>query len=470
MECFNPIRLTSRSKFISPCFSDAFVQYVRCGQCAACQDTLSKEWYFRAFQEYKSTIDQGGFMLMDCLTYRNTCVPRVSRYFLEKRNEGNYYLRLPRKLDFMCFDYRDLRLFFVRLRTYLSKRGFDVDEKLRYFAAAEYGTDDNKTHRPHIHVLFYCTVPNLDNYTLSKAISDCWKLGRTDGIPFKSRHYVNEYTIRGGLASSQRACKYVSKYVQKSSAFQKVLAERLSAIMHYIYENRFTRLYLSNDYHFEVDYEYRIPKEYIDWSSYGSFLASEFGKKLYRDLRRKINQFHLQSAGFGAGVLRDLDINEVLKTNILSIPDSSQIVMRIGLPMYYKRKLFYHQVIIDGHRYWQLTDLGKEYQEYRRKDRLNSLVAEFDTVPVNFGLDLPRSSQDLASYLVNKRGCIIGLFEGNSSYEDRINSPSIFFNYNTPSDRSHFHYSFISDEYLGYVGKYNNAPYHDISIDKFIPD
>lgn len=291
MDCLYPIEIINPTKYISLDFSDRYIQKVRCGKCCNCQKTLQREWYYRAFYECKSVCESGGYMLMDCLTYAPKYVPRLSNYF-----------DIPKSLDWMCFDYSHLRLFLVRLRRYLKYRGYDVDKSLRYFASTEYGTDDTKTHRPHIHILFYVYTPDLDNINLSRAISDCWQYGRTDGVRYKGARYVEEYTIRGGLMSSIRSCKYVSKYVVKDSSFQNVLDKRIRAIMEYIY--------MDNN----------------NFPSYDDFVHSEFGKKIFRDLVRHVNQFHRQSLGFGLSAIRDMDLNEIMKYNLLTIPDIQDLI------------------------------------------------------------------------------------------------------------------------------------------------
>lgn len=464
MDCLSPIAITSPSKYISPCFSDKFVNYVRCGRCAACQDTLSREWYFRAFYEYQNTIANNGYMLMDCLTYAPKYVPRVSRFFRAAR-DCNDYLRLPRNLDFMCFDYSDLRHFFVRLRTYLKKRGFDIAHSLRYFAACEYGTDDNGTHRPHIHILFYVTTPHLDNLTLSRAVATCWKYGRTDGIPYKSAKYVNEYTISKGLISSQRACKYVSKYVMKSSVFQKEIDKRIAKIMHYLYMQRATWYSVTSEkWQFDGSLKTEIA-ENVDWNTFNSYAKSESGKKLYRDLRRKLDQYHRQSLGFGASALNTFDVDSIIDNNILSIPDSKQIVMRIGLPMYYKRKLFYNLVTVDGVKYWTPNKLGMLYLEKRKIDTYNRLVSFYKSCEPNYKIKV--DSESLADYVVNVRGRIDGVFDGDSTVIDRVNSPWCLYNYNTSSDYRRFHMRFIARNYLGNNKRYIDVPIQYMSIDEF---
>lgn len=451
MECFNPVRIINPSKVFSFSFADKYVDYVRCGKCAACQQTLQKEWYYRAYYEYIDTIRNGGYMLMDCLTYSPKYVPRVSRY-----------IRIPRSLNFMCFDYTDFRFFMVRLRRYLKKRGYDVEKTLRYFCAAEYGTDETKTHRPHMHILFYVTTPNLDNYTLSRAISACWKYGRTDGIPYKSKTYVDNYTIKNGLSSSQRVCKYVSKYVMKSSEFQRTIDKRLSAIMFYLYENRFTTFRLG-DWKFELDYFYQVPKEVFDYNSFESFQSSEFGKKLYRDLKRHLDQFHRQSLGFGVAALGDMDIGEIMETNIISIPDGKSVVMRLGLPMYYKRKLFYYTKKVDGMKIWLPNADGMRYKELRKRDIKKRLIDDYSLMLQNYGYkidDVP----SLVDYVTEKRGRLKNAPFGESTLIDRIDAPSQtqIYNYVTSSDKHYFHKSFLSSAYLGNV----NIGYYDDVVDR----
>lgn len=433
MDCLTPISILNPSKFISLDYCEPYVQYVRCGKCANCQETLSKEWYFRSYYEYQDTIKKNGYMLMDCLTYSEKYVPRVSRY-----------VNVPKYLDFRCFDYSDLRLFLVRLRKKLERSGFDIKDSLRYFASTEYGTKIDCTHRSHIHILFFVTCPDLDNITLSRFIADTWKYGRTDGVPYKTRRYVQEHTIRNGVTGSMRSCKYVCKYVMKDSSFQKVVNSRLLKILHYLYRY--------NSFGYET---------------FDAWMMSEDGKKYKRDLNRHLNQFHRQSLGFGASAIQTMDVDEIMRTNIITIPDGKKVVNRIGLPMYYRRKLFYNVLDIDGLKTWCPTDLGKVYLQRRKEDRLNRLINEYCVAGVNYGFVC--DPVELSNYVVNQRGRIKGVFKEDATILDKLDTQLIF-NYVVGSDKSHFGKKFLSKSYLGFTNNYNDCEFDSQDISTFIAE
>lgn len=431
MDCLKPVKIINQSKFVSLDHRDRMVLYVRCDKCAACQQYNRNIWYFRAFYEFQNCIENNGYVLFDCLTYRSEDVPRLSHYY-----------DIPKKLDWMCFDYEHLRLFFVRLRRYLRK--YNVEDNLRYFASTEYGTSENRTHRPHIHLLLYCTSPNLDSITLSKAIAHCWKYGRTDGIPYKSRKYVQSNTIGSSLSSALRVCQYVSKYVMKDSSFQKTIDKRIDAILFRLYQNW---LQLHN---------------YVD---YDTWRTLPDGKQLKRNVYSRVGQFHRQSLHFGEAALRDMDILEIMQHNLLTIPDQKKVMMRIGLPIYYKRKLFYDLVKVDGMPTWIPNDLGKKYLKLREDDLIDRLKAEY-LVYQNQGKI--KDATKLVDYVVNYRGRIKAELPS-LSLEDKLQLQNLVFCYVSSSDRRQFNSSFVSFSYLGNRFNYLTQNAIDsMSINEFI--
>lgn len=418
MDCIHPIKILNPTKYLSLKYSDRYVVYGRCGKCFACQETLQKEWYFRTYVEFMATI-QNGFVLFDCLTYRPKDVPRVSGF-----------LDIPKSLDFMCFDYHQVTDFLKLLRIRLERKGIDVDSNIRYFVSSEYGTDDTKTHRPHYHLLLFVRNNVVEPLYLSRMVSKCWKYGRTDGLPYKSCAYVQYNTINGGLAQSIRVCKYVSKYVNKSYEFQKVVNSRIDKIVHYLFRQQ----------NKEQDFE--------KWSK------SEVGKKYKRDIIRNLNQFHRQSLGFGLSYLEDCDLNEIMDTNIISIPDNnSSLVMRIGLPLYYKRKLFYELVEVNGIKCWQPTEYGLQYLSRRNYDKVKQLIGRYEVARF-CGVKI-RDIELLANYVVYKRGRIKGDIDTDSIIEVRLGAVPLLYNYVTSSDKMQFNSRFISTKYLGNKNGYN---------------
>lgn len=436
MECLKPIRIVNPSKFVSLNHRDNYVLFVPCGKCAACQKRLQTEWYFRVYQEFLSCVNasKNSYVLFDCLTYRPADVPRVS----------NFVDNLPKSLNFMCFDYRQLRLFLVRLRRYLRK--YKVENCLRFFAATEYGTAEDRSHRPHIHLLFFVNSPYLDSFTLSKAISHCWDYGRTDGLPYKTRRYVLENTISGVNSSSSFVSKYVSKYVVKDSAFQQVVNRRLASVFAFIYRSQYKDSFPTLD----------------------EFEKSLEGREVYKRLRSHINQFHRQSLGFGASILGDLDLNDIIKTNVVSLPDKDSIVLRLGLPTYYKRKLFYQLIDVDGQKIWSPTELGLEYLDYRKNDLKERLFDSYKLLH-NYGIELSESEiSELVDYVVEKRGRINASKPQILDIIQKLEQEDLVFSYTTNCDKKQFGETFVSPNYCGVKDNYLNNNFKSLSIQEFI--
>lgn len=432
MECLNPIKIVNPTKYVNLHRRDVILQYVPCGKCANCQQNNRNIWYFRAFSEFKDTIEKGGYVLFDCLTYSEEKVPRVTNYFPD----------LDEKYDFRCFDYEHLRKFLVLLRRRLRK--YKPEKTLRYFASTEYGT--KRTKRPHIHILFYVTNKSLDSLTLSRAISSCWKYGRTDGLPYKSRKYVLYNTLCGDLSQSLRVCSYVSKYVMKDSKLQKHIDSKIGSIMQSVYE----------------DYaeEYR---------TFEDFLSSECGKRVSRRVCAHLNQFHRQSLGFGLSALRDMDIDEIMRTNIMKMPDYRNSVLRIPLSTYYKRKLFYQLVEVDGVKCWQPTELGLQYLDIRKTDLRSILFERFKVAAKNNNVVIDDDTiKRLVFYILERRGRIKSDLDSLPIIEDRLKEDLIY-KYVTSCDKENFGQRFVTSQYLGNKLNYDNESlYYSISLNDFI--
>ena len=430
MDCLSPIKIVNQCKFVSLLHRDRMVLYVRCGKCAACQKYNRNVWYFRAFYEFKSCLEKGGYVLFDCLTYSPKYVPKICNYY-----------DIPKRYNCYCFDYSHLRLFLVRLRRKLRK--YDVENNLRYFASTEYGTKLNGTHRPHIHLLFYCTSKSLDSFTLSRAIADCWPYGRTDGLPYKSRNYVKHNTIGDNLSSALRVCQYVSKYVMKDSSYQKRIESKIDAILFYLYK----RWLSDNPY-----------MDYSDW------LLHPDGRLARRNIYSRIGQFHRQSLHFGEDALRDMDLLQILSDNLLTIPDQKKIVMRIGLPLYYKRKLFYDLVDVDGMKCWIPNELGKQYLSLRDKDLFQMLLDKYNLYQSK---GMVKDSYKLVDYIVNLRGRIKADLPS-LTLDEKLQLQQLVYCYISSSDKRNFSSTFVSSSYLGNRFHYMPIDCETISIDEFI--
>lgn len=115
---------------------------VPCGRCPACVSTRISQWTFRLQSQYNDMSTTSAHFVT--LTYDPKYVPYT-------------------KNGFKNLDYRDLQLFFKRLRKLKSGSN---ESTIKYFAVGEYG---GKTKRPHYHVILFNSDPG--------SVMRCWRLG-----------------------------------------------------------------------------------------------------------------------------------------------------------------------------------------------------------------------------------------------------------------------------------------------------
>lgn len=400
--CYNPIDIVNPSKYVNIHYKDRYIIQVPCGKCAACRTAKSNEWSYRLYHHALDTFNDGGFVLFDTLTYDNQHLPHISDYF-----------NVDKSVDYPCFSSSDLRKFVAALRQ-RCKRKFASN--FSYFIASEYGTSERHLHRPHYHVLFFVRgkIAPLEFSTL---VADTWSRGRTDGYPFQSPAHVADNTFRDMSAGTLRSLKYVCKYIQKNSFFEKNINARLDSIMDNI-SNRFSKI---------VD----------GWS------ASSHYWRLRELISRKISQFHRQSTFLGASVLSELDINEIMNKGSLSMPDNLSVIKTIPLPTYFKRKLFYELLNVHGSNIWIPNDLGMQYLKIRESDRIKQLKLEFSAMSAQLKEIFPLDK--LADYVVNIRGRFRGLRP--STFDERYNATH--YNYANRYDKEWFSRCGVSNRFCG---------------------
>lgn len=333
--CLRPIKIRNKSLTIGQSDWTQYELTVPCMQCAECKQLMRDQWYLRAYWQAKYTFDNNGWVLFDTLTYDDAHLPHLSDTLPQLRNSI---------LDFPCFSHEHTRRFWVDVRQALDRAGYRTD--FSYFLCSEYGTDPTRTNRPHYHILVYNVDPALDPETMSNIIAKCWKYGRTDGVPYKGSSYVVNRNVFGprydtDIPHMQAVCGYVMKYITKDSDFESRIKYRLNTVMDRLVSEKY-------------------PNDVIDWQHDACF------KEEYRKVKRLVSQFHRQSQHFGEYALSNYDIEEILTSGVMDIPDCDSVVKHIPLPQYYSRKLFCTQVKMeDGRRVWIPTELGKRYR-YRR--------------------------------------------------------------------------------------------------------
>lgn len=419
--CLSPVSIINPSKYVSLKFRDRYIIQVPCNKCAECQENNSAEWLYRAYYEFKECLSAGGFVAFDTLTYSEENLPLLSDIAEE-------FPRVP------CFRSVDITKFLKRLRITLDRKYNGVT--CRYFISSEYGS---RFGRPHYHVLFF-VYGNINAVAFSSLISSSWKLGRTDGIPYKSSGYV---LLHNTITSSRTsdilsASNYVTKYVLKDSYFQDVLDKRI----------KYCDLIISND---------KIP-----FVKSRSVAASRLRQKI----KTEVNQFHVQSLGFGESALRDMDLLSLMRDGFLRMPSRESVFKKVSIPMYYKRKLFYERCEVDKSILWQLNEDGKRFVN-GRADSLKKLVADrYKCIGILLGLEYDYDS--LADYVLNYRGRYNGTEKESENIIERLENISLY-NYVTRSDKESIgvglSVDFLGNSFLGYTPLTNFIP-----LKKFIAD
>lgn len=166
---------------------------IPCGQCIGCRLEYSRQWANRCMLEL-GYHDQSWFVT---LTYDDAHVPRT---WAVDKETGEVVAPA------MSLRSRDLQLFLKQIRYRFP------NDKVRFFAAGEYG--DN-TLRPHYHLIIfglhlqdlipYKNSPLGYQYFNSESLSRCW----IDGSDGSSRGYA----VVGAV--SWDTCAYVARYILK---------------------------------------------------------------------------------------------------------------------------------------------------------------------------------------------------------------------------------------------------------------
>lgn len=390
--CLNPIYLTVKSKYIDLSVTGTVLQQeAPCGKCAECKQIMQNEYYVRSHAMYNDTLDKGGFTFWDTLTYSQENVPWFDFSFDFKQNEW----RKAHNLDcfspihrgyegylnnlglgfnsMLCFDFNDYTKFLKRLRTNLRRAGYDANDNLKYFVTSEYGGD---THRPHYHIVFYVTIPNMTPPIFNVFVQEAWQMGITDISKSPLEKVVNGFG----------AINYIAKYVTKDDEFTKVLKENIQK-------------YLEG-----------VPKD------------------LYKPYIKHIIPFHRQSRGYGECLIKRNDYEYMFNNDKIRFADRLGY-HEVNIPMYIRRKLWYeYRKNSDGRIQWILNDEGRKHYKKNSTKMINKVAENYqraydmasDIVPDNkFTFDIKseidrclgnRTFQDLAKYAIYYRGRTI---EGN---------------------------------------------------------
>lgn len=271
--CYSPITIPNpRTDFRQVC--DKLYQVVPCGHCEDCRRQKRDDWFVRLYYEYFRYKKEfpTGCVKFPTLTFNNDSLPMLDLDsddfdFLRVRYPDFPHGKIP------SFDKRTVRNFFRKLRTLLVRIGYlPQDNTFKYFLVCEYGDEFG---RPHYHLLMF--FPKFISDSMLKVLCErCWsdfidpfelednipswfiesakqyfrlhpdyhtfapigkgdvslflatKDARTGYIRFaKKRGNVSFSTKYGGTVTSPDALSYITKYLYKDSAFDKLPSTKL---------------------------------------------------------------------------------------------------------------------------------------------------------------------------------------------------------------------------------------------------
>lgn len=407
--CYNPITIINPCKYVSVNHRDRFLIQVPCGKCAECQKAKSLEWHYRTYYEFIRTFEESNqcYCYFDTLTYDDAHLPNMSEI-------------VPDLPKIPCFRSSDITKFLKNLRINLSRKFGISKDAFSYFICSEYGS---LRHRPHYHLLLFMRK-KVNPLKLSSLISQCWKCGRTDGIPFQSSFYVLHHNVikNEHLGDIIACAKYVTKYVEKDCKLQHIIDTRI--------KNAELVLFGKG-----------CPFEKV---------SSVARQKLLTKISSEVDQFHLQSLHYGELALRDIDLNELTRSGCLRMP-SHQIVSLVPIPDYYSRKLFYEKYKLHGNYGWQLNQFGKDF----KKKRIPYLYAQIKSrlSCLNMLANTNYDTALLTDYILYHRGRYLGKDE-ETTLEERIDKVTHYV-YKTQSDKENVgvgvSLDFLGNSKLGYT-------------------
>ena len=292
------------------------------------------------------------------------------------------------------------------------RKTWKAAENIDAFVVSEYGdegyymSDNGKmrkaTFRPHYHLLFYNTIPNLDAITLSKYIYKSWGHGRTDCCDLdgnvrvgyvRAHNCIGKNYQRNSEMELRRVSSYVAKYITKDAWYSEKLNQRVQ--------------YAAERLIKDVE-EYEGDLKGLKCTCYHYFK----NQKSINQLKRLVDGFHLQGLGFGLYGIdpKNFDEKQLLEDGTFKMPDKDKLFKHIPAPLYYIRKLYYSVIKpnskVNSPTYvlkpegikWKESSLLRGYKNMcsRYTDLLLNM-SEYDKLRVNFLIG-DRSIDDYCKY------------------------------------------------------------------------
>lgn len=421
--CVSPIKIKNPREFKRPHFDSSYIS-VPCGECEECRQQKINDWFVRLNYDYLASKKNGGCWYFLTLTYNDSMVPRVCEKDFSDLCEA-FDIDVP-YFSGMCFNKRHVVQFFKDFRDFFREK-FGISG-IKHFTVCEFGSDADKTHRPHYHTVLSfpafvneSVVRSVANYCWSErvktefvpehivrqselpAVKERWSHGQYNVLqewiiapPSSSRHKKPMFKRRYGFTSwsshygaqvqSSACLRYILKYLFKDKNFASTdVCNGLDYIL-----RRCPTLETLELLYPPVDplgcpdrlYEKQLDKGH-------DFFKTNPDFKRYHKLIQSVRDcmpFHVQSIKIGESLFREIvdDFEHgknLIKNNDISFPYDD---FKYSVPKYILRRLFYNVEKKPQNRHYCkyrnivfLNDLGKECLNEFLVDRLNLFVKQF---------------------------------------------------------------------------------------------
>lgn len=468
--CLNPIRVPNNSSVLSRYYLSKGFRTLPCGHCFECQQMKSLEWEYRAWWQFRDIKKHNGYALFDTLTYTDDCLPHISD-FLD--NTG---------VDFPCFSLPDVQSFMNRLQQAIRYRyGYKKTEALpmKYFLTSEYGTTENRTHRPHYHIIFYIYDSRISPLCLSHLINRSWPHGRTDGVDWKGKNYVLKKRVidaNSWNAEAVHLSQYVTKYIEKDCKFSKVINARLWAYMFSLYQKYCDSVgeNYSIDFTSPLYDEDGLPitnrSSKKDNVEFWSWFQRKDVHSTFLKAKHLVEQFHKQSQQFGMLLLDEIDLPYLWNTGCQKYRKGDGNVIDVKLPLYYYRKLFQEQVYLGDKLVWTNTEIGKRYVAHQQRLLIHKYADDIKNAFLTEGCDCPCNPHELAEYVVKFKDTV-GLVDKTFSLFDILDSSHLYLLKDVDCNKLTYYSEYFVDDGVDIsdIPKYDSRDYLDVQVrtDKF---
>lgn len=289
--CYRPLKIDNNTLHFS-LDNSARYMYCNCGKCLTCRAIRQRDWYIRAYGEWRQCVDANGLFTYYTLTFDDEHVPS--------------------SFGHLHFSRRIVQLFIKRCAKQLSKNG----ATLRYMIVSEFG---DLFQRPHHHALFGLYNSNMTPLQFRRFLEKNWQQG---------------FVVPGdklGVVDSPSALNYVTKYVTKDVGFVThpfVVRSLLPIVREYIKECGFTHSSIRSFIH----------DAHVSMSHDEKCLQYSYYLRGRREIEKYI-PFVTASNNFGASLLSKINYDD----ETITLPVGKSL-KKMTLPLYLFRKAYYERV------------------------------------------------------------------------------------------------------------------------------